>query len=350
MRCYSAFLAIGLVAAVAGCATTSGEKATPEAWRGVHLGYGDRSDLPVLHKTIREVLAPNGANVLVLEVNYGYQFQSHPELSRKGAMTRDDARKLAAVCRENGIRLIPQFQCFGHQGHRPNILLSKYPELMAPPNPNYDDPDHYNVSWNPLHPKTNKIVFPLIDELIDAFQTGYFHVGLDEVFLFPDETTPYYNGETNAQVFAKVVNDLHKHIAGRGVTMMMWGDRLLDDAAFGYGKWESSVNGTAPAIDAIPRDIIMCDWHYMLRREYPSVQYFQEKGFRVWPSGWKSAAATRAMMKAAKQDATDKMLGHLCTTWCGIKPFYDAACRGVEQTKTDPERVVKAFKAAAAEW
>jgi hypothetical protein len=343
---------VGVALIIAGCATMPRQATPKEAmWRGVHLGLGDRSDLPVLHKTIKEVLVPRGVNTLVLEVNYGYEFQSHPELRQGGAMTREDARALAELCREQGVRLIPQFQCFGHQGERPNILLRNYPELMAPPNPNYDDPNHYQVSWNPLDPKTNEIVFALIDELIEAFEAEYFHAGLDEVMLFPDAATPYFNGETHAQVFAKAVNDLHGHIVGkRGVTMLMWGDRLIDLAEFPYNRFEASDNGTAPAIDLIPRDIIVCDWHYSLRKDYASVQYFQRKGFRVWPSSWKSSAATLALMEAAQKAATDKMIGHLCTTWYGIGPFYDAAVAGKAEAKTDAERAARAFKAAAAAW
>ena len=44
-----------------------------------------------------------------------------------------------------------------------------------------------------MNPKTNEIVFALIDELIDAFQAKAFHVGMDEVFLFasPSATSTF---------------------------------------------------------------------------------------------------------------------------------------------------------------
>ena len=72
------------------------------------------------------------------------------------------------------------------------------------------------------------------------------------------------------------VNDLHAHLVhDKKMTMLMWDDRLLEDKTMGYGKWESSDNGTAPAIDQVPTDIILCDWHYELRDHYPSVSYFQ---------------------------------------------------------------------------
>jgi hypothetical protein len=42
----------------------------------------------------------------------------------------------------------------------------------------------------------------------------------------------------------------------RKLTMLMWADRLLEDRTFGYGKWEASANGTATAIDKIPRALL----------------------------------------------------------------------------------------------
>ena len=231
-------------AVAAGSATSGGRPEEAEvapfaedAWRGVHVYFSNRDDLPLLHRAIEEVLAPHGMNVLVFEVNNGFQFASHPEVVRGGAMTKEDARALVDLCRRCGVRLIPQYQCFGHQGHRPNTFLRAHPKLMAPTEPDYSNPAHYHVSWNPLDPKTNEIVFALFDELIDAFQADALHVGMDEVFLFPDETTPHYNGESNAEIFAKAANDYHGHLVKkRGVTMLMWGDRLIDQSVMRYHK------------------------------------------------------------------------------------------------------------------
>jgi len=53
------------------------------------------------------------------------------------------------------------------------------------------------------------------------------------------------------------------------VEMFLWADRLLDARTMGYGEWESARNGTAGAVDLIPKDIVLCDWHYELRTNYP---------------------------------------------------------------------------------
>src|ERR1700733_12342567 len=50
-------------------------------WRGIHITSPGRRGLPLLKKAITEKLAPIGINALIVEVNYGFDFKSHPELS-----------------------------------------------------------------------------------------------------------------------------------------------------------------------------------------------------------------------------------------------------------------------------
>ena len=101
--------------------------------------------------------------------------------------------------------------------------------------------------------------------------------------------------------------------------MLMWGDRLLDSKALGYSEWEASRNDTQGAIELIPKDIIVCDWHYEKRAEYPSVPLLLERGFRVWPSGWQPLEAARALSEYVRQEKNPRMLGYLCTTWGKVK-------------------------------
>ena len=207
----------------------------------------------------------------------------------------------------------------------------------------------------------NKIVFELIDELIDAFEADAFHVGMDEVFLIGDKDCPRCKGKDVGELFAKVVNELHDHLVGqKGVEMLMWGDRLLDSKATGYGKWEASATGSYRAIDRVPKDIIICDWHYEMpavykrmgqKSPFPSVRFFQEKGFRVLPAPYENPESATAFLRVAKEDATDKMLGVLFTGWSvnpkglladlqskerpfklGNKPSRDKTTRGVAAT------------------
>ncbi|MGO9914301.1 MAG: family 20 glycosylhydrolase [Isosphaeraceae bacterium] len=311
------------------------------AWRCLHMMAPSRDQLIWLTQAIEKKLAPWGVNVLIFEVNYNFAFPSHPELRAggNGALQIEDVHKLKAVCQKHGIRLIPLFNCLGHQSwsHRTFPLLIKHPEFDETPELPQDNKGIYCRSWCPLHPGVNAFVFALIDDLIDAFGADALHVGMDEVFLVANAGCPRCKGKDPAELFARAVNDLHQHLVEkRKLTMLMWADRLLDDAKFGYGKWESSRNGTAGAIDRIPKDIILCDWHYETRRQgYPSIAYFQQKGFRVLPSTWRNKEAALAVLAEARKGATDRLIGHVCTCWVSAPSF----CRAV--LDYNPTEVVK---------
>lgn len=301
-------------------------KAENKQWVACHMMSVGPDRLDAAKKLIVEGLVPLGFNALVLEVDYRFQFKSHPELETSG-LNKEQARMLAELCRKHGIRLIPLMNCLGHQswGPRPGALLKKYPQFDETPSIPHDDEKIYCREWCPSHPDVNKIVFELIDELIDAFEADAFHVGMDEVFLIGDKDCPRCKGKDVGELFAKVVNELHDHLVKeKGVEMLMWSDRLLDSKTTGYGRWEASDTGSHRAIDRVPKDIIMCDWHYEMpavyqrmgqQQPFPSVRFFQEKGLRVLAAPWRNPEAATAFLRVAKQDASDKMLGVLFTGW-----------------------------------
>ena len=71
----------------------------------------------------------------------------------------------------------------------------------------------------------------------------------------------------------------------KGREMWIWGDRLLDGKTTGLGEWEASFNNTYRAIDMIPKDVVICDWHY--DRADKTAIYFAMKGFRVMTCPWR---------------------------------------------------------------
>jgi len=297
-------------------------------WRGMHLLVRSRADLPHLEALLTQHLPQLHLNQLILEVNYHFQFRSHPEVTEGDALTREDCQRLKQLADANGVRLIPMINCLGHQSWAQHTasLLTAHPEFDETPDYPADNKGIYCRSWCPSHPDVNRVVFALADEMIDAFDVDAFHVGMDEVFILGE--CPRCKGTPNAELFAKAVNDLHAHLVGtRGVEMQLWGDRLLDSERTGYGKWEASANETAPAIDLIPKDIVVCDWHYEtayggVPATYPSVGYFRDKGFRVWPSGWRSEENVRLLAECALQNRSgasgDRVVGYLATTWGGV--------------------------------
>jgi len=311
-----------LVATAAACASNPPvQRALPprDGWRAVHLiGYESDGDLEVLGRNI-PALAARGINVLILEVDYNFAFVSHPELRRGAApIPPEGARRLLDICRRHSIRLIPEFQSLGHQSWEAETfpLLTVYPHFDLTPGAFPGNKGIYCREWDPLNPEVNRIVLELMDEIVEAFEADALHVGMDEVFLLGSEYSPSTRGKDPAELYAKAVNDLHGYLVGqRGIEMLMWGDRLFDGRGHDFGEWESSLNGTAGAVDQIPRDIIICPWHYEKRDAYPSIPMFLEKGFRVLPASWKDVDATRALIAFAGRLGHPRMLGHLFTTW-----------------------------------
>jgi hypothetical protein len=283
-------------------------------------------------------LSKRGVNLLIAEVDYYYDYVSHPELRMDDPIKKETAKKLVAACRARGIRLVPQFQSLGHQSWEEKTcpLLIKYPQLDESPGKyagnKGTDPwgtEFYCRSWCPLHPDLQPIITDLYDELIDVFEAGALHVGMDEVFIIADADCPRCAGKSTAELFARAVNDAYDHIVRkRGKEMMMWADRLLDGQATGYGLWEASMNGTNAAVDMIPKDIIMCDWHYERkyplqktpRSTFPSVRFFVDKGFRVLPTSLRDVKTVKSFIDQSLAVPSDKMLGHLCAIFRGLEP------------------------------
>jgi glycosyl hydrolase family 20 len=317
----TSLLAVLVAALLASTAVAGVVRPKPEKWRALHvLDYASDADLDALAQSLPK-LAQMGINVLILEVDYDFEFKSHPELRRgKNPITRAGARRFAQTCRKNNIRLIPEFQSLGHQSWKAQTfpLLTAYPKFDLTPGAFPNNEGLYCREWNPLDPDLNAIVFALIDEIIDAFQADALHAGMDEVFLLGSDSSPSTKGKDPAKLFAKAVNDLHDHLKKRRVEMLIWGDRLFDGKDLEFGEWESSLNGTAAAIDQIPRDIILCPWHYEKKDAYPSIPMFIKKGFRVLPAGWNKVDATQALIEYAERQNSSQVIGHLFTTW-GVK-------------------------------
>lgn len=293
-----------------------------KTWRAVHLlDYNTDADLDALGQNLA-ALAKQGINVIILEVDYNFAFKSHPELRRgKAPITREGARRFAALCRKHQIRLIPEFQSLGHQSWKAETfpLLTVYPQFDLTPGAFPNNEGIYCREWDPLNPEVWRIVFRLLDEIIDAFEADAMHVGMDEVFLLGSEKSPSTKGQDPGKLFALAVNKLHAHLVRkRRVEMLMWGDRLFDGKKYNWGEWEAATNGTATAVDLIPKDIIICPWHYEVRESYPSIPMFLEKGFRVLPAGWKDIDAMKALLEYTRRQQSPKVLGYMFTTW-GVK-------------------------------
>jgi hypothetical protein len=326
--------------------------------RGFCIPAPKPKELDEFIKFINEELAPRSVNTLILRVDYNYKYKSHPELSDSGALSKNDVKKLVAVCRKHNIRIVPQINLLGHQSwaKKTGNLLKVYPEFDETPLvkmpekyvwPNADG--LYCKSYCPLHPDVHKVVFDIVDEICDVFEADAFHAGMDEVFYIGEMQCPRCSGRDKAELFAGEVRTIRDHLVAKGRQLWIWGDRLIDGKTTGIGEWEGSYNNTCRAVDLIPKDVVICDWHYERPDQTPV--YFAMKGLNVVTCPWRmpSNAVLQAQdMVRFREHSTpvmkERFMGMVQTVWSGTGQFLDSYYgRRAEDNENNPVACFKAL-------
>ncbi len=287
---------------------------------------------------MKNVLAPNHINTLILRVDYNYAYKSYPNLRDSIVLTEKDVKKIVSMARECHIELVPQINLLGHQSwaNKPNKLLEQYPQfdetpwVKMPEKYVWPNPDKlYCKSYCPLQPEVHKVIFALIDELMDAFETDTFHAGMDEVFYIGEDKCPRCAGKDKSRLFADEVRRIRDHLALKGRKLWIWGDRMLDGSGTGLGEWEASMNDTWRSADMIPNDVEICDWHY--DHAEPTPAYFALKGFHVLICPWNKPEVgieELNQMLMFRKDANPELAknfdGIIQTVWNSPERFMDS--------------------------
>jgi len=306
-------------------------------------------------KFVDEELSTRNVNVLILRIDYNYQFESHPELSKENGLSKKDITKLVRVCEKNKIRLIPQINLLGHQSWAGKIgkLLQVYPQfdetphVIMPENHVWPNDDGlYCKSYCPLNPDVHPIVFDLVDEICDVFGSTAFHAGMDEVFYIGEDSCKRCSGFGKATLFANEVNAVRNHLALKNRQLWIWGDRLIDGKTTGIGAWEASMNHTSEAIDLIAKDVMICDWHY--NKPFQTPVLFAMKGLSVITCSWNkpdcAVAQVQDMFRFRQKTSfqlKDRYQGMMQTVWSGAKSFMDEF---YETNPTEMENESSCFK------
>lgn len=285
-------------------------------WRGqmVTMRQGP-TDPDVFARAIEKMVAAD-LNLLVVEVEKGLRYESHPKVSADWALSKDTLRGLLDIARRGGMQCVPLLPSLSHSGY----LVNAYPQIAE------------TASVCPRHPFTHQVLDDLSDELIELFEATLFHIGHDEMLsAFPRHERrsalqcPVCRGGDGATWFRDSILRWHDRLTSRGLGVMMWADMLLEpEAMFAASPWQGNVHAYHAgwpdhferALDELPRDIIMCDWHYKDGREFPSLRYFQDKGFNVLGCP-KTKMGENAFLFTdyAQRTRTPNLLGMLGTNW-----------------------------------
>jgi hypothetical protein len=281
---------------------------------------------------VRNDLPREGVTHLIFQIDYHYQYQSQPELIQEPAYSEAQIKSLVVACKEAKVKLVPLLNCLGHQSWagETHKLLTTYPEFDETEGLYPNNKDIYCRSYCPNHPGVHKVVFNLLGEIATVFEAEALHVGMDEVFLIGEDTCKRCQGMDKAELFAQEVRTLRDFLASKKVKLWLWGDRFLDGKTTGLGKWEASLNQTHRAIDLVPKDIVVCDWHYNFAP--PTAAYFAMKGFEVVSCSFNKpdVAVTqvedmiRGRTANRKNKIGPRLLGVMATNWGNSARFVES--------------------------
>ena len=285
------------------------------AFRAVHMCWFPEVRPQQMERAIR-LAALLKFNYAIIEPWGMYASERHPWWHwPEPKMTKSEIRRLVAIGRDLGITLIPQINVYGHAssargGSMKHAVIDLKPEY-AP----LFEPTGWN--WCLSNPETQRVLRELIAEIHDDFgRPPFFHLGCDEAqppSCQECRKSPY------AELVCRHIAGLAEFVKSRGARAMMWHDMLLER---GDPRWKDYVHSgsksTATLADTLPKDVIICDWQYSygdmkeLRKDWPTMKYFNEKGFSVVGCPWKNYNAMKPMA-----DYISKIggFGFIETTW-----------------------------------
>ncbi len=257
-------------------------------FRGVHLFIPSEDKMDFARRLIKYIISPMGYNVVILQVSGGMIYERHPEISAAFAhavemraqgwpafphngiaegkpITKALLKEYIAYIRSFGIEVIPEIQSLAHVQY----LTHAFPEIAEiAPEKVKDNVDtttedklpsaFYHHDYCPSNPRTYEILFDVIDEIIEVFEPKEFiHMGHDEVRSIG--VCPLCKDKTPAELFAGDINKIHGYLASKGLRMMIWADMLQPMPKY----------PTHPAIDMIPKDIVLLDfiWYFHLDKD-----------------------------------------------------------------------------------
>lgn len=284
--------------------------------RGYRVYLPGRENIPVF-KNMIDFIAEYKYNSAILEIGGAMEYKRHPEINEKwiefcnecyadpnradviqhktypwtkdsihcengdgGVLTQDECRELAAYCRSRGIEVIPEVPTLSHSDY---ICLA-HPEIAERPEDAYPD------TYCPNNPDSYKLVFDIIDEVIDVFAPQQIHIGHDEVYTLGicdkcKHTNP-------VELYVNDINKIKEYLDAKNIKTSMWAEKLLR----AYTAAGTPVGGTGatgfrnggqwaiPALwqcrDLVPKDIIYANWYWVFGDHHDNV--YHERNLKMF--------------------------------------------------------------------
>jgi len=235
-------------------------------------------------------------NFLTFNLEHNFAYQKHPLIpGGDDALSAEEARALARLCREFYIEVVPMQQSLGHC--RGILSREKYRGLA------FDQ----NLLWS-LDPR-NQEIYALLAELYqeqhECFPGKYFLTGCDEPFDLKKFWKPENaGGKTFPQIYLEHLHKLNKIVSGLGRRMMVWGDVFVSHPEL---------------LAELPEDVIIINWQYGTSR-LEGENFYEDKSKAIAASGREFYVATTTWSYA-------RLVPELKTMEANNKNFLNAGSR-----------------------
>lgn len=282
--------------------------------RGIMLDIS-RDKIPsmdTLYKLV-DYMADVKLNELQLYIEgFSFAYDSFPQVWSSGTpITAEEIMLLDRYCKERYIDLVPNQNSFGHMSQwldRSEFAhLADCPEGCLTPWGSFTR----NSTLNPLEEGSIELMRKIYDDLLPAFNSDYFNVGLDEPFeLGHGKSKVDTDVHGVGRVYLNYLLKIYDEVKLRGKRMMFWGDIIINSPEL---------------IPELPKDIIALEWGY--EADYPFQEHcenYKAAGidFYVCPgtSSWCSVLGRTDNMKenllnAAESGLKNGAVGYLNTDW-----------------------------------
>ncbi|MFA7183840.1 MAG: beta-N-acetylhexosaminidase [Victivallales bacterium] len=315
--------------------------------RGIHvcLQFYGPINVPFFKRLIK-ACAANKINTLEIGLDNMLIYDSYPEIAAPGAFSKEEMKAIIDYAAKYYIRIIPIIQSLGHVDHS---IFSGFPDILETPEAN---------TYCPSNEKVYEILFSVLDEVIELFNPPYLNIGHDEVdALGKCEKCRKF---TPPEIFARDISRIHDHLKKRGVRTAMFGDMLLNPDGIAEERFAGYFKGGKPfntykALEKLPKDIIIADWHYdrdpryVPSEDYPSVTRIKNAGLEVLGyCAWYRPANSYCFSKCALKN---DLPGLIVTTWGPLTlKIPKAGGDTMQRLKYNPEALKGIERAAEYFW
>ena len=221
---------------------------------------------PEINKTWSEFATKMRKNSgQAVKIQYGYAWEKdsfHVDNAEGEVLSQDEIKKIVHKLQTMGLEVIPEVPTLSHSDY---ICLA-HPELAE----RKEDP--YPDTYCPSDERTYQIVFDILGEVLEVFQPKKVLIGHDEFYSMG--LCEKCKGKDPVDLYVGDIVRIYRYLKDRGISVMMWGEKLLD-ARRGEEKIggagvdrinEAGFHVTVPPLykcaEKIPKDIMQINWYW----------------------------------------------------------------------------------------